>query len=202
MCNTSRDVTRIGSEDSQYDQDSYWGRVRHHFQRTNPIYMFTSSNRLEESRCLYLKYRCGAPLPVDITDEEIWKAKRVYESAYHHETGEKLSFLARPSSFIPINMILAGGMMAYYNSTPGIAFWHWLNQTYNTYVSYETRGSEEDITTKQLVTSYVAATGTAIGTALGLNRMLINSPTLLRRFVPFVAVAAAHCVGTPLLKAQ
>ncbi|EFA10705.1 sideroflexin-1-3 [Tribolium castaneum] len=201
MC-SNKHVGRLNLDDSPYDQDTYWGRFRHYFQRTNPFHLLTSSDTLEDSKCLYLKYRCGEPLAADVTEDEVWRAKALFESAYNPETGEKINFWARPAAFIPVNMVLAGGMMAYYKSTPGVVFWQWLNQTYNTWVGYKNKGSDDEITNTQLITSYVVATGTAIGTALGLNRLLVNSPALVGRFVPFVAVAAAHCVGTPLLKAQ
>uniref|UniRef100_A0A023GHQ6 Sidoreflexin n=1 Tax=Amblyomma triste TaxID=251400 RepID=A0A023GHQ6_AMBTT len=161
--------TRINIDEPRWDQSTYWGRARHFFTVTNPLNLLCTSSELEESRDIVTRYRKGESLP-GLTEDKLWRAKHIYDSAFHPDTGEK------------------------------VVFWQWVNQSFNAVVNYSNRSGDSPIPLSTLGLSYVLATGGALGTALGLNSLVKTLPPLVGRFVPFCAVAAANCVNIPMMR--
>nr|XP_045622482.1 sideroflexin-2-like [Procambarus clarkii] len=86
-------------------------------------------------------------------------------------------------------------------STPAVVFWQWANQSFNALVNFTNRNAKSPLTEKQMGVAYLSATGAALATALGLKSFLAGrASTLLQRYVPFAAVAAANCINIPLMR--
>jgi hypothetical protein len=112
---------------NRWDQSTYEGRARHFFSTTDPLKAFTSEATLDAAKDIVEAYKEGKE-DTSLTEEDIWKAKSLYDSAFHPQTGEKIFLLGRMSSQVWGNSTITGFMMTFYKSTPAVIFWQFMNQ--------------------------------------------------------------------------
>eukprot|EP00802_Teleaulax_amphioxeia_P007177 Tamp_07183.p2 GENE.Tamp_07183~~Tamp_07183.p2 ORF type:complete len:338 (-),score=64.87 Tamp_07183:1540-2514(-) len=197
------DPARIDLSRPRYDQSTYWGRARHFFEVTDPRTILCSDAELDGAKLLLDQYRAGKE-PSGTTEEQIWRAKVIYESAFHPQTGEKNFFLGRMSCQVPANMLITSAMMTWYKSNTAAVILQWVNQTFNATTNYTNRNASSPVTTEMLAQAYVIATICSVTVAVGLNKAIARSATLSRgiigRFVPLTAIAAANCINIPMMR--
>ncbi|KAL7869298.1 hypothetical protein AOLI_G00132860 [Acnodon oligacanthus] len=185
----------------RWDQSKFMGRLKHFFNITDCRTALLSDSKLDEAKALVESCRAGS-VPPGTTVEQLHYAKKLYDSAFHPDTGDRMNLIGRMSFQVPGGMAITGFMLQFYRTVPAVVFWQWVNQSFNALVNYTNRNAASPITPKQIGVAYATATSTALATAVGLNLYTKKAPPLVGRWVPFVAVAAANCVNIPMMRQQ
>ncbi|KAK0681718.1 SFXN2 protein, partial [Pygoscelis papua] len=184
----------------RWDQSTFVGRLKHFLNITDPRTVLVPEEELDRAKALVEGCRAGL-VPPGSSREQLLYAKKLYDSAFHPDSGEKMNLIGRMSFQVPGGMALTGFMLQFYRTVPAVVFWQWVNQSFNAIVNYTNRNAASPISLRQIGVAYVTATGTALATAVGLN-LYTKPPPLLARWVPFAAVAAANCVNIPMMRQQ
>lgn len=103
---------------------------------------------------------------------EIREAEYVISVSVNSDTGEFIPWVMRMSSFIPVQMPMAYGMLMTAPTPFNTIIWQWANQTYNAVLNYGNRNASSTYTTTDIMKSYASAVTLAIGTSLGIRQLL------------------------------
>ncbi|CAH01382.1 Fsf1p [Kluyveromyces lactis] len=194
----------IALPESRYDLSTYWGRVRHCAEISDPTMLLTSSDDLQQARKIISAYRHGE---LKETTPEFWHAKKQLDSTVHPDTGETVFLPFRMSCCVPSNLIVTAGMLTPNMGTAGTLFWQWANQSLNVAVNGANANKSHPMSTTQLITNYTMAVTASCGVAVGLNKLVprlkhlsANTKMILGRLVPFAAVVSAGIVNVFLMR--
>ncbi|KAK6346310.1 putative alpha-isopropylmalate carrier [Orbilia blumenaviensis] len=196
---------------SRYDLSTYWGRVRHSADLSDPRTLFVSGTNLQKAIALVTGFKSGdvtVDTPGSPSMEDVWAAKKIVDSTIHPDTGEPVLLPFRMSAFVLCNLIVTGGMLQPGLGTAGTVLWQIVNQSVNVAINTSNANKSTPLTTSDLVTSYLTAVTASCGVAVGLNSLVPRlknvSPStklILSRLVPFAAVVSAGVVNVCLMRA-
>lgn len=192
--------------DSQYDLNTYWGRVQHAAGLTDPRTLFAGSSGLEKAKRLVVDYKEGR---VQNMTPELWQAKKIVDSTLHPDTGEPVLLPFRMSSFVLSNLVVTAGMLQPGLGTLGTIGWQVANQSLNVAINSANANKSSPLSYAQLAQSYFMAVTASCSVAVGLNKLVPRlksiSPatkTILTRLVPFAAVASAGALNVFLMRGE
>lgn len=192
--------------DSKYDLSTYWGRVRHCAEISDPSMLLNTSQDIQKAKLMVWEYRNG--LRPEMTPE-LWRAKKILDSSIHPDTGETVMLPFRMSSCVLSNLVVTAGMLTPNLKTAGTLFWQIANQSLNVAINTANANKSHPLTTKQIITNYSLAVSASCTVALGLNSLvprlksvLPNTRMILGRLVPFAAVVSAGIVNVFLMRSE
>ena len=76
------------------DQSTYLGRVQHFAALCGPWYIFATEEQLCTAQALVEDY-CNGKAPASTTEEDVWEARALCDSAVHPDTGEHMNVMGR-----------------------------------------------------------------------------------------------------------
>ncbi|MCJ1306256.1 putative alpha-isopropylmalate carrier, partial [Hypocenomyce scalaris] len=191
---------------SQYNLNTYWGRVKQSAEIADPRTLFISGSGLENAKKLISSYKQGQ---IRSMTPELWQAKKVVDSTLHPDTGEPVLLPFRMSCFVISNLIVTAGMLTPGLQTTGILLWQITNQSLNVAINSANANKSTPLSTSTMVKSYFLAVSASCSVALGLNaivprlkRISPGARTVLTRLVPFAAVASAGALNVFLMRGE
>ncbi|KAK3081013.1 putative alpha-isopropylmalate carrier, partial [Coniosporium uncinatum] len=154
---------------SQHDLSTYWGRVKHSANISDPRTLLTSSAGLEHAKQVVTAYKTGK---LREATPDFWKAKKTVDSTLHPDTGQPVFLPFRMSCFVISNLVVTAGMLTPGLGTLGTLGWQITNQSLNVAINSANANKSTPLSTETMVKSYFLAVGASCSVALGLNALV------------------------------
>ncbi|XP_070608928.1 sideroflexin-2 isoform X2 [Erythrolamprus reginae] len=143
-------IAKFNIDAPRWDQNTFWGRVKHFFNITDPRTLLVSEQTLDSAKTIVENCR-SCSVPPGTSKEQLFYAKKLYDSAFHPDSGEKMNLIGRMSFQVPGGMAITGCMLQFYRTVPAVVFWQWVNQSFNAIVNYTNRNAASPISVKELI---------------------------------------------------
>jgi len=127
---------------------------------------------------------------VEASNEQLWKARQLRDSAVHPDTAEIIPRPFRMAGYVPFNGPVCVAMMIA-STTPQLLFFNWVNQSQNALVNYFNRNASSPTSNDVLARSYATAVSAALLVAFGTSQLI------KRRFDPVTASKLLTFVALP-----
>ncbi|XP_072883019.1 sideroflexin-2 isoform X3 [Hemitrygon akajei] len=150
MAGNRVDLTKFNIDAPRWDQSTFVGRLKTLLHITDPRTVVLSNARLDKAKDLVDRCRAGT-LPPGTTEEQLLYAKKLYDSAFHPDSGERMNLIGRMSFQVPGGMAITGFMLQFYRTVPAVVFWQWVNQSFNALVNYTNRNAASPISAKEII---------------------------------------------------
>ncbi|XP_052741067.1 sideroflexin-2 [Bicyclus anynana] len=170
---------RIDITQPLWDQSTFAGRFRHFAFISNPLLSLAPEKELYEAKELYFKYKEGKE-PAGTPLSQVVRAKQLYESAFHPDSGELQNVFGRMSFQMPGGCLITGAMLQWYRTTTAVVFWQWVNQSFNALVNYTNRNAASPLSTTQMGVAYISATSAAMITAFSYCCFVIQAVSFFK----------------------
>ncbi|EPX72633.1 MTC tricarboxylate transporter [Schizosaccharomyces octosporus yFS286] len=190
---------------SKYDLSTYWGRVRHAMDITDPRTLLSTKKDIDDAVKTLREFEEGNCALSD----KVWSAKKVVDSTLHPDTKEPVFLPFRMSCYALTNLVVTAGMLQPNLGTAGTVFWQWTNQSVNVAFNSANANKSTQLTLPQMAKSYMYAVTASCGVAIGLNKVVPRikflpptSKAVLGRLTPFAAVAFAGVLNVFLMRGE
>ena len=148
------------------------------------------------------------PLLESAEVEELTQSYHLYNSAVHPDTKEVIPLYFRMSGFMLLNTPILFGMLLCPQTTVNIAFFQFVNQTYNAGLNYGNRNASSPYSNYDLLKGYGGSVITSCGLALALSRMFkpltskLTGPKkmFIATFFNWLAVCSASSANILLMR--